>query len=83
MLRSMDGLESQWVGSAYVHDAQDGVGRGVELAHVHVEMVEVVVSGLLQDEVALLADGMDAKEVAGRVFVGVWCGWDVGVARAC
>jgi hypothetical protein len=58
-----------WV--SYFDDRHNIVGRVLELAHVDIEVTQLVLLRLLQHQVAPLAHSIDALQVAGGVEVGV------------
>jgi hypothetical protein len=60
---------SSWV--SYFDDRHNIVGRVLELAHVDIEVTQLVLLRLLQHQVAPLAHSIDALQVAGGVEVGV------------
>lgn len=56
---------------SYFDDRHNIVGRVLELAHVDIEVTQLVLLGLLQHQVAPLAHGIDALEVTSGVEVRV------------
>jgi len=58
--------------AAYLDDRHNIVGRVLELAHVDIEVTQLVLLRLLEHQVAPLAHGIDALEIAGGVEV--WVG---------
>ena len=51
-------VEVHWT---YLYDGDDVGGGSFEFAHVNVEMVELILFGLVQDDVGAFAHCMDAS----------------------
>lgn len=68
-------VSQEWcLGMSYFDDRHDIVGRVLELAHVDIEVTQLVLLRLLQHQVAPLSYCIDALQVA--------CGVEVGIGRA-
>jgi hypothetical protein len=73
--------------SSYLDDGHYKTGDIMELAHVHSEVLELILFGFFQHQLGALADGIDAAQITGGVEC--WVGgfgerdvWEAGRPRA-
>jgi hypothetical protein len=64
------------ISDTYLDDRNDIGGRVWKFAHVHREMLQLVLLGLFQDNLRPITYGMDAPKISGRIRLRVGCSWD-------
>lgn len=57
----------RFAGKLYLDDGDDVGCRSLKLAHVDIEVLELVFLGLRQHEIRTVSDGMNTAKVCGRV----------------